>query len=260
MDLAAKCHRRPRIFFLDSIASVLGWAEERNVPEEPMRSSDAVGSNGYAQSKYVAQRILLEAAESAGVRASVVRLGQIAGPTEDGHGVWKRSDWLPQVLRTSASLCAVPSSLGAASEIDWVPIDLVPKVLMELIYHDIRDNVETSEPFRVYHLRNPQRTSWALLLPAICSKLGPETKVVSYSKWLAMLRSSIEAGSDVTKYPAAKLLAWLVSLDMNPSARLPVLDIRKATTVSSTLDSMEAVSGVMMEKWMESWELEPINV
>ncbi|KIL84125.1 hypothetical protein FAVG1_12702 [Fusarium avenaceum] len=260
VDLAANCHRRPRVIFLDSIASVLNWAEERNVPEEPMRSSDAVGSNGYAQSKYVAQRILLEAAESAGVRASVVRLGQIAGPTEDGHGVWKRSDWLPQVLRTSASLCAVPSSLGAASEIDWVPIDLVPKVLMELIYHDIRDNVETSEPFRVYHLRNPQRTSWALLLPAICSKLGPETKVVSYSKWLAMLRSSIEAGSDVTKYPAAKLLAWLVSLDMNPSARLPVLDIRKATTVSSTLDSMEAVSGAMMEKWMESWELEPINV
>lgn len=260
VDLAASCHRRPRIIFLDSIASVLSWAEERNVPEEPMRSSDAVGSNGYAQSKYVAQRILLKAAESAGVRASVVRLGQIAGPTEDGHGVWKRSDWLPQVLRTSASLCAVPSSLGAASEIDWVPIDLVPKVLMELIYHDIRDNVETSEPFRVYHLRNPQRTSWALLLPAICSKLGPETKVVSYSKWLAMLRSSMEAGSDVTKYPAAKLLAWLVSLDMAPSVRLPVLDIRKTAAVSSTLDSMEAVSGIMMEKWMGSWELEPINV
>ncbi|RGP62903.1 acetyl- synthetase [Fusarium sporotrichioides] len=259
VDLAAKCHRRPRIIFLDSIASVLGWAEERNVPEEPMRSSDAVGSNGYAQSKYVAQRILLKAAESAGVRASIVRLGQIAGPTEDVHGVWKRSEWLPQVLRTSVSLGAVPSSLGAASEIDWVPVDLVPQVLMELIYHDIRDDFVASEPFRVYHLRNPQRTSWASLLPAICSKLGPETKVVSYSKWLSMLRSCMEAGFDVTQYPAAKLLTWLVSLDMPPSVRLPVLDIRKAATVSSTLASMEAVSGIMMEKWMKSWELEPMN-
>lgn len=59
-------------------------------------SIPAVG--GYAESKWVAERLLDEAGKQNGLVSAVLRVGQIAGPVEIGvKGVWNKAEWLPSV-------------------------------------------------------------------------------------------------------------------------------------------------------------------
>ena len=51
---------------------------------------------GYAESKYVAERLLEIAGEKGGVSAAICRVGQLAGPVKKG-GMWSKQEWLPSV-------------------------------------------------------------------------------------------------------------------------------------------------------------------
>lgn len=255
VDFAASSERRPRIVFLSSIATVLGWKEEEDqqVPEEIMFSSAVAGDNGYAHSKYIAERILYEAHKTAGVRTTIVRLGQISGPTKPGAGAWNLSDWVPQIIATSKSLGAVPKSLGAADAVDWVPVDCVPSILMDLIQHDL----QAPEPFQVYHATNPKPVSWGSLLPAVCHRLGPDVELVSYQQWLAKLDA--EAGRRIGDkggaFPALRLLGWLRELNVPLGMTLPTLAVTRMAKSSATFSSLTPICGVWMENWMSSWGL-----
>lgn len=251
IDLSAQSERRPRIVFISSIASVLGWKENRKVPEEIIFSDSVTASNGYAQSKHIAERILYEASQTVGIQVTVVRLGQIAGPTSAGVGKWNSLDWVPQIIYTSKSLGAVPKTLGMADDVDWVPIDQLPDILVELIHHDLKK----PERFQIYHAANPNPVSWASLLPAICHRLGPDVELVSYQQWLTMLRNRSGHAEDVKDFPALRLMGWLRQLDAPMGVKLPSLSTDIIAQSSSTFSTLESVRGTWMENWMESWGL-----
>ena len=251
VNLAASSSRRARILFISSIASVLGWQEEGPIPERIIMDPTVSGSGGYAQSKYVAERLLYEAARTSGVRATVVRLGQICGPIEACTGIWNPSDWLPQILHASQLLGAVPKSLGRGDDVDWVPIDQLPGILMELAKHDL----EASSKFQVYHVANPTSVSWSSLLPAVCHRLGTQARLVSYQQWLDILRLKADQPGVAKNFPALRLLGWLQKLDGPAGARLPALGVQKSVKSSTTLSSLKPVAGTWMEHWMETWGL-----
>ncbi|KAL6899927.1 male sterility domain-containing protein [Trichoderma evansii] len=251
IDLSANSERRPRIVFISSIASVLGWKESQKVPEEIILSNSITASNGYAQSKHIAERILYEASQTVGIQVSVVRLGQIAGPTNAGVGTWNSLDWVPQIVYTSKSLGVVPKNLGMADDVDWVPIDRLPDVLVELIHHDLRK----PERFQIYHAANPNPISWGSLLPAICHRLGPDVQLVSYQQWLTILGNKGGHAEDVKNFPALRLLGWLRQLDAPMGVKLPSLSTDVVAKSSSSFSSLESIRGTWMENWMESWGL-----
>lgn len=251
IDLSANSERRPRIVFISSIASVLGWKESRKVPEEIILSDSVTANNGYAQSKHIAERILYEASQTVGIQVTVVRLGQIAGPTSAGVGTWNSLDWVPQIIYTSKSLGAVPKTLGMADDVDWVPIDRLPDVLVELIHHDLKK----PERFQIYHAANPNPVPWGSLLPAICHRLGPDVQLVTYQQWLTMLRNKDGHAEDVKSFPALRLLGWLRQLDAPMGVKLPSLSTDIIAQSSSTFSGLESIRGAWMENWMESWGL-----
>ncbi|KAH8127568.1 acetyl-CoA synthetase-like protein [Trichoderma asperelloides] len=251
IDLSANSERRPRIVFISSIASVLGWKESQKVPEEIILSDSVTANNGYAQSKHVAERILYEASQTVGIQVTVVRLGQIAGPTSAGVGAWNSLDWVPQIIYTSKSLGVVPKTLGMADDVDWVPIDRLPDVLVELIHHDLKK----PERFQIYHAANPNPVSWGSLLPAICHRLGPDVELVSYQQWLIMLRNKGGHTEDVKTFPALRLMGWLQDLDAPMGVKLPSLSTDMIAKSSKTFSSLESIRGMWMENWMESWGL-----
>jgi thioester reductase-like protein len=251
VDLSSNSERRPRIVFISSIASVLGWKESRKVPEEIIFSDSVTASNGYAQSKHIAERILYEASQSVGIQVTVVRLGQIAGPTNAGVGTWNPLDWVPQIIYTSKSLGAVPKTLGMVDDVDWVPIDRLPDILVELIHHDLKK----PERFQVYHAANPNPVPWGSLLPAICHRLGSDVELVSYQQWLTMLRKQDGHTEDVKDFPALRLMGWLRQLDAPMGIKLPSLSTDIIAQSSSTFSTLESIRGTWMENWMESWGL-----
>ena len=99
IEFSAGAEHRPPILFTSTIGEVGNWPKhypDQNVPEALVEDARVVQETGYAESKYVSERLLVHAAEKGGVSASVCRVGQIAGPVEKG-GVWNKQEWLPSV-------------------------------------------------------------------------------------------------------------------------------------------------------------------
>jgi nucleoside-diphosphate-sugar epimerase len=110
------------IHFVSSIATVGGWKQKHGlvVPEAPVENPDVTLPQGYAESKHVAERICLAASSRAGVPTTILRVGQIAGPTVE-KGLWNRQEWVPTIIATSKAMGKIPSDIGTAS-VDWIPV------------------------------------------------------------------------------------------------------------------------------------------
>ena len=84
VDWSINSECRPHIFFISSTSSVGNWCERfpdwTFVPEIPATDYGVAQEFGYGESKHVSERILDIAATEAGVPATILRVGQIAGP------------------------------------------------------------------------------------------------------------------------------------------------------------------------------------
>ena len=166
IDFANQANRRPRILFASSIASVANYQppntvssppSEVTVPEVPLPFSPSLPSQtGYARSKHLAETLLYQS--SALLPTTICRIGQIAGPLRDSRKQsWSTTEWFPSLVISSAFIGCLPESLGHSSasqklehpaaqnngatrrpskggEIDWVPVDVVADVIVELAF------------------------------------------------------------------------------------------------------------------------------
>ena len=67
-------------------------------------------------------------------------------------------------------LSALPNSLGPSlSRVDWMPIDVLTKAIIEVCVKVISDitspTCSRSTKLEVYHFSNPRPSTWNLLLP-----------------------------------------------------------------------------------------------
>ena len=91
VDWSNTSPKRPRILFISSISAVSNWTETGQsspVPETIVPSLDAPAHMGYGESKYVAEHILGAASKQSGTPISILRVGQIAGSTEQSDPEW----------------------------------------------------------------------------------------------------------------------------------------------------------------------------
>lgn len=123
----------PYLFFVSTISSVLSYrSASLQTPEEAIFDSSAPNSKGYAESKYISERLLDHAVRRLSIHSSFARVGQVAGAVKY-QGVWNQDEWFPSRVISSLHVGAIPDSLGPSlSRIDWVPIDLLAEVLVEL--------------------------------------------------------------------------------------------------------------------------------
>lgn len=101
IDISSESSKHPPILFTSSIATLGNWAIKHpgeKVPEKAFHDFTIPSPMGYAESKYVAERMLEEAATSHGVSSAICRIGQLGGPVEK-NGVWSKQEWLPSVSR-----------------------------------------------------------------------------------------------------------------------------------------------------------------
>ncbi|KAI1801410.1 acetyl-CoA synthetase-like protein [Daldinia bambusicola] len=221
LELAQNGAQRPAVLFVSSISAAMGAA--RDVSEEVLpEPEELVLRQGYARSKYVGERILdawvLAEVENKR-RAAVLRVGQVAGPVAAG-GVWNPWEWFPSLVRSSKFLGMLPKSLGTSSRIEWVPVDELSKIILEVVDEvtqnkgkdDTSSGKTKQRGAKVYNLVNPHAVPFSDLVPALQEK-GIADKTVPLEAWIeALERSTFDQKSSKRDNPATKLLGFYKSI------------------------------------------------
>lgn len=250
VDFSAQSAKQAPIFFISSISTVQGWTQTSKVPETSLNDLTlAVG--GYGESKLVASMILEKAARVSGVRHSVCRVGQIAGPLEKG-GEWNRHEWLPSIIASSKYLGVLPESLGTADIVDWIPADYCARIITELA--DASVDAKNPAAANYYHLANPRQAKWSDLVPSVQERING-LRIVSFQEWVRALRQSSDKTEDIKKNPGVKLLEFYEGVAEGAEAGKPYveLDTKETCKQSKTMQSLSAVDKKSMRIWLEQW-------
>ncbi|KAL9105912.1 MAG: hypothetical protein Q9227_008971 [Pyrenula ochraceoflavens] len=285
IDFSLNSHHRAHITFVSSVATAENIPRSNlPVPEDPIRDFH-YAAMGYGSSKLAAEAVLEVAARERGVPTTICRVGQISGPLEHGgNGMWNKAEWLPTIISTSAYMKKIPASLGAMDEVDWVAVDTVAPVVLEMagiavaqgpskspssesptspISRDdsslasIENGTSTGnskETLSVYHIQNPHRPTWSSLLDTIVSKLLPtEVEIVTLKEWVDTLRQSSENVEELAKNPGIPLLGFYESLLKHD--KQVVFGLEKSVEKSPSLMRAAPVGKEAMALWMWQWGL-----
>ena len=242
------------VFFLSSVGAVANWQAlsglPRNIPEETFADWRVPDDTGYAQSKFISECLLDVASKESGIPSVICRIGQIAGPTGQ-TGVWPKQEWLPSLIRSSKHIGKLPKSLGRLDVIDWVPVNLVAQCILELAIRS-RSKRRGSGAL-VYHVINPERSTWLELLPCAERLLGIQ-ETVPLEAWLEALRESASQTADLTQNPGVKLLEFFNSLGTSDRSVGSVnLSTIHTMEMSKTLMELEPVRSEWLENWIRQW-------
>ena len=245
-EWSASSPRQPRIVFISSISSVGAWKPTHKhgstIPEAPIADFSAALHMGYAESKQVAERILDVAATECGVPVTILRVGQICGSTITSDVPWAEKDALPSMLATSTSLGLIPSDLHP---VDWIPIDKISRIILELSLHDLEGGNSTPT---YYNLVNPQPVAWSQLLEPLRDYCGPTTKAVPLAEWVRKLQTFDKTdAAQLEAKPALKTLKFFVAMASSGS---PATYQTKASVQAS--ESMAALNPIN-PAWLQSW-------
>lgn len=189
-----------RFLYCSSVSSAAATPRPGTVPEGPVPDPRFVQGTGYAQSKYVSEHIVVNAAKSVGADARVLRIGQLVGDSKAGE--WNTTEGIPLMIQTALTLGALPT---LDEEMSWLPVDYAARIILDLS----ADSVSwSSPPDRIFHVLNPKRFHWTKdMLPALADA-GLKFETLSQDEWMERFRNSER---DPQKNPPIKLLDWFES-------------------------------------------------
>ncbi|KAK6085784.1 Iterative polyketide synthase CazM 8 [Seiridium cupressi] len=239
------------ILFVSSIAAVGGWKGPNEVPEAPMDDLDVAAGTGYGQSKLIAERLLDEAAKISGVRSAICRVGIVAGPVD----------------RKEAHMGVFPETFPVRDHVDWLPVDKVSKVLIEILSSASQDNTSSDDEgndgpsgTKVYHVVNPQPASWYHdVAPEVLKTMTTDdVKPVPFREWLATLKDSANESErqgkvDVERNPAIRLVDFYENATNASDKDKRALPSAASKDASRTLRNVEPVNQRWLRNWMEQW-------
>lgn len=249
IDLSLKEGRKSRLVFISSISSCGPWGpthtvDGSRVPEGPISNLDAAIANmGYGESKQVAENMLFRASEQCGLPITVIRPGQIAAPAQPDKEGWPGQELIPGIVQTSKSLGMVPSDYH---EVDWVPIDHLSSIVLELVISDLQATPQRLESY--YNVVHPRPTPWLEIAKSIQEFCGRETKIVPIVEWISKLKELNSQGPmDFQRFPALKTLRFFENFARHgPFAHY---DLARALAASRTMASMDPIT----PEWMNAY-------
>jgi aryl carrier-like protein len=152
---------RAHLTFISSVSTIGEWDSATMgsiVPEAPLETADAVMEQGYGESKHVGERLCWTAARDIGIPTTVLRVGQIGGPTT-AQGIWNVDEWVPNLVKTSVSMGEAPADLGAY-RVDWIPVvrSIHSSPIRDNLYSKARPRSLTQQFYRIPLLRLPSNS------------------------------------------------------------------------------------------------------
>ncbi|TKA82448.1 hypothetical protein B0A49_00047 [Cryomyces minteri] len=235
--------RRPTPASFNFCSSVSAVAATKGgiVPESlPVELSYAQGM-GYAQSKLVTEHICALATEQTGIRARVLRVGQVVADTV--HGIWNDNEAIPMMLQAATTIGAVPK-LDESPR--WLPVDVVARIVKEISLSDAESGV--------MNVVNHQSFHWTRDFIPACHKAGLQFEEVGRREWIDRLRRS---NPDPKVNPPIKLLDFFASKYDNdkPTTSLGY-DTDLARKWSPALAQATVLDQSLVDKLIRYWMVE----
>ncbi|EIW79469.1 acetyl-CoA synthetase-like protein [Coniophora puteana RWD-64-598 SS2] len=234
-DLASPCFGLAYAVFAESMILV-AWRVDFNValqtytPE--IQDADTVGtgtssgaerpvdaevavSSGYAESKWVSERILLEASARSELKArppQIVRVGQLCGDRKSG--AWNVKEWFPAMVQASKAVGCIPDG---EDSISWIPLDLAASGLVDLSLPDALRAQNTDQG--IVHLVHPRPAPWRNIVKAVAAELGG-IELVTYSVWLERVEEETSKKGSGCTLRAVPLMSFFKQVGEYEAMRL----------------------------------------
>jgi thioester reductase-like protein len=181
--------------------------------EEP-GGADAPPPNGYAQSKWVADRVV-SLARSRGVQASIYRPVFIGWHSKTG--AYNRADFLCRMIRGCIQLGAAPD---LEMQMLLAPVDFVARAIVEI-------SRQPAWLGKSFNLVQPSWVSWKDVV-SMLRELGRDIAVLPYERWRKRMVESVaqDPGNALrlvqTMFPESA--RELASLELMSAAQAPIVD------------------------------------
>ncbi|MFE7117709.1 thioester reductase domain-containing protein, partial [Streptomyces sp. NPDC057654] len=178
----AAAHRLKPVHYVSTMDTLTGdgLAGREHAPEDGLpRHPDRLGT-GYAQTKWVAERLLLEAS-ARGLPVTVHRPYEISGSVE--RGTWPTGTLMCALIKAIADTGTAPD---APLPLNLVPVDFTADALVHILTHEPPCG-------RVYHVTNARPADLRLLVDRLRAR-GRTVRDVPAAEWLdAMARRATES-------------------------------------------------------------------
>ncbi|KAJ8119607.1 hypothetical protein ONZ43_g3481 [Nemania bipapillata] len=264
INLSSLSPLQPRVAFVSSVSSAQEWAAvfpDSPVIEATFESYQVSSPLGYGQSKHIAERALAMASVACNIPVTILRLGQVAGPTDPNRvgSKWSTDEWIPSLAAISKVLKLIPDDIPP---IDWVPVDLASRAIVELaLLGD--DGCQELPPLKVFNIVNPRLSDWSTFVAAMHRRLthdGMEAGVyrqVPLSEWVgALIRADPAMMPDSIAKSSTKILPFfqlLVETAARGVALHPKFETENAVESSKTMQRMTRVDEELICQWLEQW-------
>ncbi|OTA69363.1 acetyl-CoA synthetase-like protein [Hypoxylon sp. EC38] len=240
-----------KLFFVSSISAAAGTPIPAAIRETHIEDLHHAQNMGYARSKLVTEHIIRAAAKTTGMRARVLRSGQLMGDAQ--NGLWNPSEAIPLMIQSATTIGALPMLDETPS---WLPVDKSASAILELSGLSPNSKTGLSENSEeVYHVLNPKLFSWGNdLLPAL-KAAGLEFEVIPQWEWVRRLR---ESEPDPKKNPPIKLLEFFAEKYDNDAAGRSGLVFETQTTAkySQTIrEGFDIIGSGILRKCLDNWRL-----
>lgn len=228
----------PASFDFCSSVSTVARCPYLHTPEQ-VAELDWAQSMGYAQSKCVAENLCVAAAKKAGVKARVLRVGQIVADTV--HGVWNKDEAIPLIMQSALTIGALPKLQESPS---WTPVDVIAKAVSEIALSD-------AGPI-VANVTNAKTFSWTNdLLPAL-RQAGLIFDEVEPKEWVERLRKS---NDDVVANPTFKLVDFFASkYDKDTFSASRTYETAVARSFSPALDNAPVLDASFVKTFVDQFK------
>jgi acyl-coenzyme A synthetase/AMP-(fatty) acid ligase/thioester reductase-like protein len=269
-EFSTKSMHRPNVVFISSLSTVSrfrsGSGDPKSIPEAIIDNPTAAGSLPYAQSKWIGEHILATAVQRGLISATIIRPGDIAGPT-GMTGVakgslaasWNAMHSLPSLVLSSAAVGALPSDLHEADKLRWVPVDVCAHAVVEIAATSAgASGLGVSNIINIVEHNGVEKTWSVDAVPVIKRRLEQRTpqrqmEVMPLAEWA---RRVVDYGPK-PENPAYRLIDFYERRAHTASDQGFGGDIltRGAKERSATLQRLGPIRDEWLESWMEGWGL-----
>jgi amino acid adenylation domain-containing protein/thioester reductase-like protein len=231
---------RPKAFHhvsSDAVFEAYGYMRQSTIYEdEPLAHGETVYGGGYAETKWVADKMVTNARE-AGLPVSIYRPGTIVGALEGGAA--PVDDFFARFIRGNLQLGIWPE---IEAIIDFTPVDVVSQMIVELS--------RSPSIARTFHLTHPEPISYVDFVEAIRAA-GHQFELVPFRVWEAAM-NDLRFEDDNALYP----LLPLFTESSDPLFRLARLDVREASagapeSTSSLPSIRELIAMVRLDRFAD---------
>ncbi|KAL8823834.1 MAG: hypothetical protein Q9191_005512 [Dirinaria sp. TL-2023a] len=235
---AARPHLKIRVVLASSIAVVGRYLENAHstvVPEKPVNDPKIPLPIGYAEAKWVCEKVMESAQKTfSDIEPVILRIGQLTGSSTTGY--WSTKEHFPALVEASRAMGVMPDLQGSLS---WIPVDRAAQVAAEIL-------LGTGLRELVYHLENPIRQSWPDMCTVIERSLSLQVgRRLPFQEWLDKMLAG--------KGSSESLKDFFQNHFLHMACGSLILDTKAARNVSLTLKSAGAVDMATVELYLDFW-------